>query len=473
MTDSYDHFGIRQSSPSIKPEPTTPFPHQSLDPSFDFPSYDTYNAEQILNSLIFPEPHIKAEYNPDIASRLDALRNLMDTDGISPQQLNIDIDNDQQLAQVNHRFQQILNSIESDGAAAPVSYLDPRTATHGEAINNNYTHSSMSCENAHPYTYSPYSDYTNVMLQSFNFSPPESVPTAAGCSALYPSPEQDMYVRSHPMPPGPMPMEFDASATNNIYGDVSFTPEIGAVDAMGYPMQTAPHQPVSAYMGSAGMMTGSRYHYTTVPGIAASGFEPEIRTSLNFTSGKDSTKYKSPSPNPAGSESQKEEASESFKPVKATIQHEEKKNMATLVNVFASSGDTTTELPKTVTETSRDTGEKKEEGKQNENENRVSDKKASVAKDVLDLLVSDFEDLSIEKLREETLSEEKCDTDKRTVLYPKSVDEKRTDTRSKMNTAQHVELLRQIEKWVNESYARRKKNSESVSSNLLLSQRAG
>lgn len=227
--------------------------------------------------------------------------------------------------------------------------------------------------------------YADVLLQ---FNEPQDV--------IYP--EQDLYVRSYPS------MQSADMATQQVFNQQ---------EQLQYDNQLYNDYPVmdnnySQYSYTPDLkMNGQRHHYTAVPGMASNLFTPDIRTTYNLRSTKEDVKYKTPT-----THAKEEKVAEAFKPTIVT--HETKKNVTTMMNVFSS---TLSVNDKKVMQTKEETAEPS------------AKKTSSVSKDVLDLLVSDMSDLSIEKKKESS------------ILYP-SLDK----------IEKHQKLLRQLSEWANTSF---------------------
>lgn len=191
---------------------------------------------------------------------------------------------------------------------------------------------------------------------------------------MYSNNESDLYVRSQPLP----------------------QPVVPSQNIQSYLGMTYPQQPIAV-----GGMTGQRQHYTKVPNLSDQKFNPEVITAYNFT---------------AGNKPPKEEV-EAFKPTK-TDSHNEKKNMATLINTFSSA----------LVEPKKPTVVKSEPEETKKDENDT----------IRDLITSDLSKLSLE----DTKTVEKDDT-----LYP-------TDNLKSLSpkSSKHYLLLKKMTEWVNENY---------------------
>lgn len=440
------------------------------------------STDQLINGLIFPgDSTLKAEYNDgkalsgrigrrkflafhlflDIAQRLNVLEHMVNTGGLSPENLSLNITSEQQLADINAWLARLSGSIP-DNYAPTTMTMD----SYGQAAN--CMPAQDTCTNATAAAAVAASSYaSDLMLQSYT-DVPHAYPSE---SKLYPvSPEQDMYVRSYPVtaaPPAPSStLGYNATTPSNIYGDFScasngYPPVDDSLSHFGYfgsqyqPMDTS----MPAAMDTDGI-TGVRHHYSVVPGITSTpGFAPDIRTAMNYMSENNRHK-RVPAKNPVDTDVKKQDAGETVVPTRATVSaHEDKKSMATLSNVFASPS-----------------GEKpnKPETKKVQEEHKVvskEKKRSSVKKDVMELLVNDIESLNLQERTSAKAAPTMTDEDSQTTtLYPSttSLPEKETNehkpqasttttTRrrnSKSVAKRHRELLQQLQKWVNDSYVR-------------------
>jgi hypothetical protein len=140
-------------------------------------------------------------------------------------------------------------------------------------------------------------------------------------------------------------------------------------------------------------MNGVRHHYMSMPGLASNDMylAPDIITSHYLGSSEDNVKYKK--------STAAVDEEETVKPTKS-LPAEEKRNVTKLMNVMSS----------------KDGVKAKKE---------ITEKKPSINKSVMDLLVSDMSDMNINKEQP---------------LYP---------TVSKEKLQQHQKLLQQLRKWAN------------------------
>ncbi|KAI8143897.1 hypothetical protein BJV82DRAFT_578497 [Fennellomyces sp. T-0311] len=386
------HHPSPPSRPPISPPQSTYSEDSWMHPSPITDTCDNFTpdmkqtgiADQLIAGLIFPEePNMKAEYNQDIANRLSALENMMGSNNapINSQSMNLDIMDDQQLADINSWLARLSGSI-------------PEEMPQQQMYQPNYGYYEA------PYTPPPHQQQqhqpptttttTDIMLQSFS--------DQRDMSMLYPqTQEQDLYVRSHPVPDYAAPV--DPSMMG--YYDPSYDMQYA------YPVQ------------EQAAMTGLRHHYTTMPDIAAQHFAPNVHTAMNFTSGN-------------GDAKRGLKKTDDVKPTKAAeVTPENKKQVATLLNVFASFGEPTAKAAKKE-ESKEENKEVKEKPKETNNKH----------KDVMDLLASDLSELKIKEKRASA------------GLYPTQQQQQQQQSTGE----RHRQLIEQIRDWVNESYALRKKS---------------
>ncbi|KAI8096746.1 uncharacterized protein BX664DRAFT_324737 [Halteromyces radiatus] len=366
------------------------------------PSFSFESPEQAMSGLIFPvDTNAKAVYNDDIAQRLDYLQNMMDTDSITPSQLNINISSEQQLADMNAWLAQLSESIGSPGMLQQV-----------DNNNNNNNNNNTVFDNY------------NVLLQDPTPSPPQQQQHMYNdAMMMYPVANDDMYVRSLPI-----------QSSTDLYHDQQQLMN-----------QMAQQQEQQGYQQLL-MTTGQRQHYTSIPDMAPM-FQPDVRSALNFTSAKGSEKYN----NPTDAKIDKKE-SQSYKPTKPNVNTDhvqDKQNVTTMINVFASF-DTAKDNNKKTTSRSIESSSLDDEKKKG-----LETKEGS---NVTDLLVS-FDNLSV------------LDNDEK-AQYPT----KSNTTITKVTTAnviasssneiqdRHRLLLKQVGKWINDIYNHQKATSTTTSS---------
>ncbi|KAI9281803.1 hypothetical protein BY458DRAFT_486677 [Sporodiniella umbellata] len=279
----------------------------------------------------------------------------------------------------------VLQTLVDNGSICPSS-LDINGQ---EQLNNfNIWLSQISEHIENPYNQSsPVANHNNnpadVLLQ---FNQPQD--------ALYP--EQDLYVRSYPtMPPSDELVHQVFMQEDQLNYDTELFNDYPMMDSSQYPSATHISQ-----------MNGQRYHYSNVPGLNSSThmFTPDIRTAYNLGSTKEDVKYKNPD-----THAKENKVAETFKPTMVT--HETKKNVTTMMNVFSSTASVHDKVTQKPIEAPAP---------------HVAKKTSSpVSKDVLDLLVSDMSELSVEK---------------KEAAYP-SLDK----------IERHQKLLKKLSLWANES----------------------
>lgn len=334
----------------------------------------------------------------DMMDSLDMFQNLVDNGSISPNSLSLN--NDEQLNNFNVWLAQLTESIEN------------------EQPNNNSNNYTQPTPNAA-------TNYSEMLLQfNSNTLPVDNNNSNNNNNDLYPtSIEEDMYVRSNPVIQPQQPtVDFNPSTPTKLYGEFNMPPMMDTLNQFGYPTNVTEAVP---------QMSGLRHHYSNVPGIVSNGnfFTPDLRSAQNLGSSKDNVKYKK---SPTNSQEKEEKTADAFKPIKPTY-HESKKNVTTMMNVFASVDGSN--------------------GKKSTPTSPIDETKQSPAKkstkDILDLLVSDMSDLTIKK--EEQVEDEEKDES----LYPTSP----TTTIEK-----HKKLLKQLSQWVNKNYSDKNNQAERITS---------
>ncbi|KAI8098660.1 uncharacterized protein BX664DRAFT_381345 [Halteromyces radiatus] len=387
----------------------TPYSQQEVKQmnGYGFDQMDPFNTpEQIITELL--DTNIKPEYNTDVADRLTLLQNMMDS-GIGFGDFDMGITNDDQLSDINKWLADLSNNIQPNDYSTQQHYQQQQQQQEQTYPNNNNSN-----------------NYTDIMLQSFNLN-------SSDPSILYPTSESNMYVRSHPVhapsPPSAIPpMEYDTISPSHLYGNIQTNLyEQQQQQQQEYIPQQQVYQPSST-------MSGLRHFYQPTPDIATRYFVPEIQSTMAFQSANRSRKANS---NPTSGQTDKEQQ-ESFVPCKAkNSAHEDKKNLTTLVNVFASSSDNITKISMTSNDDSKTQQTKDDDNKNNKisDDKIITGKKESspaINKDVLDLLVSDMSELT---------------------SYPLYPDDTSSTTTS---LEQHQQLVLRISKWVNDSYKKKK-----------------
>lgn len=275
----------------------------------------------------------------------------------------------------------VLQTLVDNGSICPSS-LD---INNQEQLNNfNVWLSQITDQIENPYNQQQHTTNNNsaadVLLQ---FNQPQET--------LYP--EQDLYVRSYPMMPSSDELtqqvfmqEEQLNYDTKLYGD--------------YPMMDNQYPTTNIPQ-----MNGQRYHYSNTPALNNTNmFAPDIRTAYNLGSSKEDVKYKNPD-----SHAKEKKIAETFKPTIVT--HETKKNVTTMMNVFSGTSSIHDKVTQKPTETPAPPVAKKTS--------------SAVSKDVLDLLVSDMSELSVEK---------------KDAAYP-----------SLNKVEKHQKLLKQLSQWANGS----------------------
>ncbi|KAI9493491.1 hypothetical protein BDB00DRAFT_872374 [Zychaea mexicana] len=472
--------------------------------------FDGADQYQLIAGLIPDEPNMKAEYNQDIANRLSMLENMMGGNNatISPQNMNLDIMNDQQLADINAWLARLSGSIPPDQQQQQQQHhhqhLQHQPHPHHQVtpppVDHKMFQQEEQCLYQNNYSYyetpAPSSCYTtppptttDIMLQSFNDQPQDMgmlYPQAAQQAAA----EQDMYVRSHPV----IPSTTTAMDTNMMgYYDPQqqqqqqqqFDLQFGYPAAPAATMETAAPQvvPVQPQQDPLAGMTGLRHHYTTMPDITAQHFAPNVHTAMNFTSGNSDEKR---------GLKKKEDG---VKPTKANrVSTENKKQMATLFNVFTSVGEPVQRMAKEeAAKKKEDESRDKEAQKDDDNDDdeqtkkvkkQQDDEKKKKSREVMDLLASDLSTLDIKSNKPSSSSVNglypgssssssigQQHSRQRPQSPPNRVQQRRmqqgTATAAVVNKQQDVSLhstnerhrvlIEQIRDWVNESYAMKMK----------------
>ncbi|KAI7850792.1 hypothetical protein BDC45DRAFT_467956 [Circinella umbellata] len=446
-------------------------------PNMKQTGFDNADQYQLIAGLIPDEPNMKAEYNQDIANRLSMLENMMGNNNntISPQNMNLDIMNDQQLADINAWLARLSGSIGSEQQQQQSQQqvtpppMDQKMYQSDQCMyQNSYSYYGQQQQQqqqqqqaANAYTTPPPTN-TDIMLQSFN-----DQPQSQNMGMLYPQAgvEQDLYVRSHPVPPSTTNVGMDTNMMGYYdqqqqdYNNLQFDYPITAVTSM--PTEAISQQQV--HQDALTGMTGLRHHYTHMPDITSQHFAPNVHTAMNFTSG-----------NKNGDEKQesKKKEEEVIKPIKADhATTENKKQMNTLFNVFTSVGDPVEQMAKKEQE---DAKKKKleEEEKVQETERKKQqeedEKKKKKNREVMDLLASDLSTLEIKENRKNAYDNKSDNNNNNSNgLYPSRGQLHQRNTKenavritssSTSKNERHRILIEQIRDWVNESYALKKKS---------------
>lgn len=339
---------------------------------------------------------------------LDMFQNMVDNGSISPSSLNMN--SEQQLNNFNLWLAQLTESIEQEGEGGG-----------GNTGEMGIPHQQQQQQEQQQQQQQEITNYADMLLQFNSNTLPIQDDNLYPTSAPQNIVEEDLYVRSHPMSQQPQLQSMDYNNPSKLYGDCT-------MNSYNYTNMA----PITMDMPH---MNGLRHHYTNVPGIVSNNsafFTPDLRTSQNLHSSKDSVKYK-----PKNGQEKEERAAEAFKPIEP-LPIETKKNVTTMMNVFTSvDGDNANKKQQS---SSRSASSADETAKQS------LAKKSSVNKDVLELLVSDMSDLTIQKV------EEKAEED--ISLYPTTVTADATSANEKLSKIEkHQKLLKQLSKWVNKNRA--------------------
>lgn len=334
-------------------------------------NFVTQPPTDIINDLFFPmDMDTKpTEYNASIAHNLDQIQTFMDAGTINQSNFNLNISNEQQLNDMNDWLARLSDSIAT-GQLPQDPVMDPATS----------------------FAYNQMSNFT-APQQQYPIVPSQNN------SSIYPAScnENDMYVRSQPMPQPIVPSQDIDSYLGN------------------FAASTNQYQ---QYQQQNVGVTGQRQHYTAIPNVANQYFQPELRTTTNFTKAN----------NPENAETEKEETI-SFRPSKS-ITHEDKKNMATLINTFSSAlADNNFKPAASATKEDDDDEEK--------------DKSKSTDDLIRELITSDLSKLSIQDDTNASKPSNTEDSESKS-LYP-------TTTVSAAQQA-HLLLLKKMTQWMNENY---------------------
>lgn len=308
------------------------------------------DPDHIINDLFFPmdlDPTKPAEYNLDMVNRLDQIQGFMDAGIVNQSNFNLNISNAQQLEDMNDWLARLSDSIVTGQLPQPV--MDTATSFAYNQMSN-FTPPSQP-------EYDQNTAYPSVPSQ----------PMYTSCE------ENEMYVRSQPM-----------VASQSHYS----------------------YQPVVLSQQNMGLV-GQRQHYTSVPDVSNQYFQPELKSTINFTKAN----------HPESREIEKEEIV-SFKPTLVT--HDEKKHLATLVNSFSSALDL-----------SKQQFKKKEEAVTFVKKNDEF---------IRDLITSDLSKLSLND-----------DDDDRTLSADTPVPKEKDSLYPNVNH-KHILLLKKMTDWVNQNY---------------------
>lgn len=326
----------------------------------------------------------------------------MDVGTVTQSNFNLNITNEQQLEDMNEWLARLSESIVSNQMPQE-SVIDPATS---------FAYDQMS--NFNPPQQTDYHGQYPIVVPSQNNMYP------ASCE------ENDMYIRSQPMAQ-PIVRSQNMNEVSSDY--------LGLSNQIEYQQQAVYNQP------NVGL-TGQRQHYTAIPNVSNQYFQPELRTAVNFTKAN----------NPNNAEVEKEEAV-SFKPIKS-VTHDDKKNMATLVNTFSSA----------LVDNKKPVQAKKELSEEEKQ------KKEPKADDLIrELITSDLSKLSLNhngdddddgSETKETKFVSSLSSIADSSLYPTTSPEKPSLALNK-----HLLLLKKMQEWVNENYRKRHPVSTEPNSN--------
>lgn len=460
-TSASDNFAMHDPMKQNIPQFTVP--SQTVPDGYTASTNNTNfaaNPNQLLSNMIFPtmnQPEYTPgtlscmaveecsmqidAYNADIANQLNMLQSMLETGAISPADLSVNVTSEQELADINAWLERLAQNM-------------PPQQQDGVMLDQNNGGSSSNNVNIAPQSStSPSSMYGGMPPVTENPLLSASYPIANNNNAMpmYPSPEQDMYVRSHPM------QMYEDSVAAAMYG---MTPDVAA--------SIAPHH--HQYNPDLLMSTtGYREHYVPISDIAQPNYiTPDIRTSVNYTSSNKSsvktgsTKHR----NPEDSKVDKKEVSETFKPGLLEAS-EQKKNITTMANVFTSADQD--KAPSS-------SNEKKTKEKQPEQEAEETAAAAAAAaskpapnKDVIDVLSKDFASLAVVETKSATSSSNKplypsLDKAAATTTTKSTTTTTKTATTSSTSSVQdHRQLLELIGRQINNAFAQRKANVPSCS----------
>ncbi|KAI8334011.1 hypothetical protein BC941DRAFT_454788 [Chlamydoabsidia padenii] len=305
------------------------------------------------------------------------------------------------------------------------------------------------------------------MLQSFNTPSPDS-------SILYPSLESDQYVRSHPVHGGTnsamSSMDYETISPSHLYGNTDMNMNMYEQHLFQQPHQQqqlhhqqyipSHQQQQQQYQGSLGT-TGLRHSYQVTPDISLSPyFMPNIQSTMAFQSANISRKADN---NPSCGETDKEQQQDTFVPSKEEKKdtHEDKKNLATMVNVFASRTDdnTTSDYKASSTKNNDSTGIEKEET------TTTADDKLPTNIDIMNLLTSDMSALNVDEDNDYSVTALSKDENSikpplpsrstKQTLLPEN-NQYRTSSLEQQQQHQHQQLISRISQWVNSNYNKKK-----------------
>ncbi|CEP13848.1 hypothetical protein [Parasitella parasitica] len=368
-TFSDDNWMYASLSPSTAMSDLPPTHQQHYSNQVPQPTYVTQPPADIINDLFFPMDMDSKpiEYNSSVAHSLDQIQNFMDAGTINQSNFNLNISSEQQLKDMNEWLARLSDSIAT-GQLPQDPVMDPATSF-------------------------AYNQMSNFDIQQQQYP--------SHNSNMYPVSyqENDLYVRSQPMP----------------------QPIVPSQNIDSYLGLSSSANPYQQYQQQNVGVTGQRQHYTAIPNVANHYFQPELRTTTNFTKAN----------NPENAEIEREETV-SFKPSKP-VTHEDKKNLVTLTNTFSSAIADNNFKPAASAEKEGD------------------EKKFKSTDDVIrDLITSDLPKLSLKDDDNsfEPVNEKEHESKS---LYPSTATTSTTDKASKIKQ-NHLLLLKKMTKWVNENY---------------------
>ncbi|KAI9320855.1 hypothetical protein BX666DRAFT_1912016 [Dichotomocladium elegans] len=427
--------------------------HDNFNPNLRHAEIAT--ADQLIADLIFPgDLTMKAGYNQDIANRLCMLENALNIGSLSPQDMNIDISNEQQLADVNAWLARLSGSIPDNHVQPPVTQDQQQ-----QQLQHQHQPVYEQMLGTTPVGFAPTPSSYSRSLQSFDSSmgiqpldgSQQQMPVFHDNGMLYPSAAQDVYVRS--------PMIPEASSCQVMNG---YQSGYSNNSSLGYEEQAASLGYVAqdTYTQSSASMVGFRHHYHNVPTVAMTNFAPDLRTAMNYTSANNKSKRMTSKTPGDDAQVLKDTVEAGIRPTKAApVSFEDKQNVATLINSLAMNVEVekSADKPKqkAVASLSLDTVEPVDNGTES-----LKKLTAPAKEDVMKYLTSDLSNLDMNDRRGEP-EKQKSQTEKQRVLYP---------IKNAQSTAErHRALLQQIKKWVNDSFEGKREAPSSVSNTKSVS----
>ncbi|KAG2186851.1 hypothetical protein INT44_003078 [Umbelopsis vinacea] len=376
------------------------------------------NALDELFTDVLRNQKLSPEYDTDMADRLNTLATFVDNGN-----LNAQLESPEELDQMQRWLQNLSNNINMSN-------------TYNGAISNSSSPSNgASLQYPTPFTMDDKSTYMT---------------SEADMQAVYPQPMMDdgsfMYQTANALYP----------ATNDMYVRSQMPPQ--------YPMANMQQYEQSPYAGTV----GNRQHYMAAPSISTNYWGgPTYQTTQNFTSANGAspkpsdavdfeTKSKRPSVGAPSSPSEKLVVDEDMPRIKKEemTDHENKKQMVSMLNVFSSPDSVVESSTKPTTTTlEKETSEAKIE-------KPVKEKKEN---DIMALLSSDISGLSIKETEGAAakspyadLSESLCEQPPVTASQPK-VDQK---ARQK-----HYEIVKRLSEALQAMSRDQQQGSESMERN--------